>query len=225
MSARDDSELLDLCDRDGSLLGRTKARWRVHQDGDWHRTIHIWVWTYDHDHCPALVFQRRALGKDTWPGAIDVAVSGHLRAGETFEEALREAEEEIGLRVDMSDLVQLGRRRHCVATGREHRDNELQTIFATRAPVSLKGLRPFTDEVSAVLVLPHAAAGELFRREIDAAWATRHVTDADSADLLQAPLTAQSFVAAPDGYYLRAHASIAEVMAGSAPKAWELSDG
>ena len=35
--------------------------------------------------------------KDTWPGALDVAVGGHLRAGETLAEAVREAEEEIGL--------------------------------------------------------------------------------------------------------------------------------
>jgi 8-oxo-dGTP pyrophosphatase MutT (NUDIX family) len=44
-----------------------------------------------------VLFQRRSAAKDTWPGAIDVAVTGHYRAGESLAEALREAEEEIGL--------------------------------------------------------------------------------------------------------------------------------
>jgi 8-oxo-dGTP pyrophosphatase MutT (NUDIX family) len=96
VQAQDEGELFDLYTREGAPLGIAKPRGLVHRDGDWHRSVHIWVWGVL-DGAPHLVFQRRSPGKDTYPGALDVAVTGHARAGEPLEATLREAEEEIGL--------------------------------------------------------------------------------------------------------------------------------
>ena len=75
-----------------------------------------------------IFFQRRSRSKDTWPGALDVAVGGHLRSGETLAEALREAEEEIGLALAPGTATTLGRRfAHGGARGS---DNEVQQALA-----------------------------------------------------------------------------------------------
>ncbi len=78
------------------------------------------------------LFQRRSQSKDTWPGALDVAVGGHLRAGGGFlAQAIREAE--IRLDVTLVDLTRLGRR---FAHGMAGKDNEVQEVFTICALTS-----------------------------------------------------------------------------------------
>src|SRR4051812_30424750 len=43
MNADGASELFDLYDADGAPLGLRKERALVHRDGDWHRSLHLWV--------------------------------------------------------------------------------------------------------------------------------------------------------------------------------------
>lgn len=148
MAAQDPDEPFDLCDREGNLLGQVKSRREVHRDGDWHRALHLWV-ILRGGAGPRVVLQRRSLAKDTHPGLVDVSVAGHLRAGETEAEALREADEEIGLTVAPSDTVLLGHRRieKAVAAGV---DREMQTVLATVTSWNLVHLRPHPEEVAAL---------------------------------------------------------------------------
>ncbi|MGL6280372.1 MAG: NUDIX domain-containing protein, partial [Gaiella sp.] len=95
------------------------------------------------------MLQRRSPTKDTWPGRLDVAVGGHVRAGESLRETVREAEEEIGLRVELADLARLGRR-----FARSGTDNEVQDVFGLVVGLSLTELRLHPDEVDAVVRLP-----------------------------------------------------------------------
>ena len=148
MTAQDLDEPFDLCDQDGNLLGSVKSRREVHRDGDWHRALHLWV-ILRGEGDPRVVLQRRSLAKDTHPGLVDVSVAGHLRAGESEGDALREADEEIGLIVALADTVSLGHRRS------EKRipagvDREVQTVLATISDRALAGLRPHPEEVAAL---------------------------------------------------------------------------
>ena len=72
-------ERFDLFDDAGRPLGRSKARGEVHRDGDWHRSLHLWVWGIESGEA-FVIFQRRSMTKDTWPGALDVAVGGTFGA-------------------------------------------------------------------------------------------------------------------------------------------------
>ena len=148
MAAQDLDEPFDLCDRDGRLLGAVKPRGAVHRDGDWHRALHLWV-VLTGDGPARVVLQRRSLAKDTHPGLVDVSVAGHLRAGESAAEALREAEEEIGLAVAPGDTTSLGRRRIERAFD-GGLDREVQTVLATVAARPLTSLRPHPEEVAAL---------------------------------------------------------------------------
>jgi isopentenyldiphosphate isomerase len=118
-------ELLDVLDETGAPVGKTRPRSEVHEGGDWHRVFHLWIVRED----GALILQRRSRLKTLEPNKVDVTVGGHLRAGESVFDAVREVEEEIGLEVAPERMAFLG-------TWRSERrydqgiDRELQEVFA-----------------------------------------------------------------------------------------------
>ncbi len=219
MKAQDEGELFDLYTREGAPLGIRKPRAAVHRDGDWHRSVHIWVWG-TLDGAPHLVFQRRARGKDTWPGALDVAVTGHARAGESIEATLREAEEEIGLVVRLGEVVRLGlRRREDRRPG--VRDNELQEIFARAAPTEIAALTPSPAELESIVALPFAEANRVLVGGGEV-MGKRLCQEGGKARLIAERVSGGDFVPAPDGYYAKALGSLAILLSGGIPTAWEM---
>jgi isopentenyldiphosphate isomerase len=157
-------ELFDILDADGNPTGEIKPRGQVHRDGDWHRGLHVWVYGIDTSSQPFILFQRRSMGKDTWPGKLDLAVGGHFSAGERLEDALRESEEEIGLSADVSDLVPLGRR-FIEDFGTGYIDRELDEVYALRCDQPLESYRLHDDEVDGVLAISVADVRRLFHDE------------------------------------------------------------
>ena len=154
-------ELIDLLTPDGLPTGLTKPKADVHRDGDWHRAAHLWIV----DGHGRVLLQRRAEVKESWPGLWDVSVAGHVNAGEGAREAaVREAFEELGLRVAADELTQLGTLRYqAVLNGGTYIENELHEVFFVRREVELASLRLDPAEVAEVaFVLP----GELERYEL-----------------------------------------------------------
>jgi 8-oxo-dGTP pyrophosphatase MutT (NUDIX family) len=222
MPAQDPAELFDLCDADGRPLGVSKPRALVHRDGDWHRSLHLWVILKDPSgrsgpsaSAPELLLQRRSLAKDTQPGAVDIAVAGHLGAGETVLDALREAEEEIGLVVRPEDITRLGVRRRVFARPGVT-DREIQEVFFTIAERPLASLRAHPEEVDALLAVPLPAAVALCSGEIARAL-VRELRPGDTVSrsaVLDAPMLLQD----RDGYFALALGSIVRRLDGlSAP--------
>jgi isopentenyldiphosphate isomerase len=177
----------------------------VHRDGDWHAAIHIWLLSTAYE-APALVLQRRSATKDTWPGRLDVAVGGHVRAGETIRETMREAEEELGLRLSPDELQRVGRRFSRGAT-----DNEVQESFAAVVDLPLAALRLHPQEVDAVVRLALADAWSLLVEglAVDAFELSRGERDERSVRL-----GASEVVPVRDGYYRAALRSLDAIAAG-----------
>jgi isopentenyldiphosphate isomerase len=234
-AAQDPDEPFDLYTEDGRALGRAKPRAEVHRDGDWHRSLHIWVIVASPSlgEEKAVLFQRRSLAKDTWPGAIDVAVTGHLRAGEGVTEALREAREEIGIALGPGEVTRLGLRRRVDDHAPGLLDRELQDIYVTRvtrvmrgapAAIPLEALVPDPAEVTGLLALPIAEALALFRGEIDAASGLAIDAHSRGEGRITAapPVRLAEFVDARDGYYLRALRSIVALLDGAPEPTWEM---
>lgn len=159
-AAQDPAERFDLVDEDGRPLGRTKARAEVHRDGDWHRSLHLWIVLRGTDR---VLLQRRSALKDTPPSRVDVSVAGHLRAGESLDDAFREAEEEVGLCVRREDCVRLESRRSVLRTPTVH-DRELQEVFLAFTDAPFEALRPSADEVAGLLAVPLDAFVALLER-------------------------------------------------------------
>ncbi len=92
-------EIFDIVDENGRIKGQA-PRTAVHQNPDLiHPVVHLHILNKH----GKLYLQKRAADKDQYPGLWDTAVGGHISAGEGVEAALkREAEEELGLKIDQA---------------------------------------------------------------------------------------------------------------------------
>ena len=167
-----------------------------------------------------MLFQRRSSSKDSWAGALDVAVGGHLRAGESLAETVREAEEEIGLVVTLDDLTRLGRRFAHSARGT---DNEVQEVFALRSDLGLAGYRLHPDEVEGVVTVALDDAIALFDgdREVVPALELRRGSGTGVPKAIE--IVVSDFAAGEiGGYAIRALQGLREVVNGGVPEPFEL---
>lgn len=96
------NELFDIVDKNNKSLGIKKERSLIHKEGDWHNSVHIYVFN---DKNELLVHLRSPL-KDLHPNCWDTRFGGHIIAGETIENtAIKELGEEIGIKVEQQDLI------------------------------------------------------------------------------------------------------------------------
>mgnify|MGYP001623486542 CR=1 FL=1 len=96
-------EYLTIYNAAGQPVGQAE-RADVHARGLWHAVVHCWGVSQQPDDL-WVWFQKRAPFKKAYPGYYDIAVGGHISAGEKPMEALlRETSEEIGLRLAERDL-------------------------------------------------------------------------------------------------------------------------
>jgi isopentenyldiphosphate isomerase len=163
--AQNPDERFDIVTSDGRPTGRTKARRDVHRDGDWHRSIHVWVYGIAAAQ-PFLLMNRRGLDKDTWPGVLDATVGGHLAAGETVEDAYREIEEEIGITADPARLRWVGTRLCSAESVPGIIDRELQETFLYRDDRPLTDYRPNPAELEGLIQFSLADALKLFAENV-----------------------------------------------------------
>lgn len=118
-------ELLDVVEPTGAIL-RQERRSIVHREGLWHQTFHCLV---VRSGSPArVVLQRRRAGTTSFPGRLDVSVTGHLSASEEPLDGIRELREELGIDVDPARLVSLGRRMLADDAG-EGRNREIANVY------------------------------------------------------------------------------------------------
>ena len=83
-------------------LGRSKPRGEVHRDGDWHRSVHVWLTDGE-----SLLLQRRSAHKDTHPNLLDVSCAGHLSGLDaSLETAVKELKEELGFEATEEQLAE-----------------------------------------------------------------------------------------------------------------------
>lgn len=99
-------EMLDVLNQFGEFTGQTATRKACHQEGLWHRGIVVNIVKPDKSQ---ILLQKRSQTKKLWPGLWDMAIGGHVAAGEfSYQAALREAEEEIGLKFNPENLLFIG---------------------------------------------------------------------------------------------------------------------
>jgi isopentenyl-diphosphate delta-isomerase type 1 len=94
----DQSEKFIVVDRDDRVIAY-KARFECHNDKTLiHRSIGVVVYNSKGE----VLLQKRSLTKDTCPGYWAISVGGHVRQGQTYEEAaIREMQEEIGVSANL----------------------------------------------------------------------------------------------------------------------------
>ncbi|WJY27512.1 NUDIX hydrolase [Sporosarcina trichiuri] len=128
----------------------TELRETVHRDGLWHETFQCWFITRDGG---AVYVQQRSQGKKDYPGLFDITAAGHLLAGETAEDGVREIEEELGIEVSFQDLHPLGVIEDRIRTEAID-DNEFAHVFLYAVDAALPDFRLQEEEVAGICLVP-----------------------------------------------------------------------
>ncbi|MDZ7677863.1 MAG: NUDIX domain-containing protein [Acidimicrobiales bacterium] len=185
------SELIDVYDEAGRHRG-VLDRATAHAEGWWHRVFHLLI-IAPRPEGPAAILQRRAHDKVTFPGLFDLSATGHLEAGESPVEGLRELHEELGVEIDASALVSLGVRRMVDHTP-EGLNRELCHVHLAVDDRPVTEYAPDRAEVASVAELRIADGVELFagrRVTVDLMELSR------SGQLVRTAVSVDSFVPEP----------------------------
>ena len=111
-------------------------------DGEIHRVSSLWVSNSKGE----VLLAQRALTKKHAPGQWGPAAAGTVNEGETYEtNVVKEAEEEIGLRVEIEQLVP----GHKELLGKPN-NRRFRQWFMTKLDVDLSSLKLQEEEVAAV---------------------------------------------------------------------------
>jgi isopentenyldiphosphate isomerase len=140
------TEAIEVVSQDNRPTGEVKTRAQVHEAGDWHRTIHVWII----DTRGRTLLQQRSNLKPQFPGTWDLAVGGHINAGqEPVDSAIRECQEELGLSVTPKELIRLFEvSQEDDIKGWRNPHREIVTVFLTRRDIQVGELRLQKEEVA-----------------------------------------------------------------------------
>jgi len=124
---------------------------KIHIDGDWHRAAHIWFINSRGE----LLIQRRAKIKINYPNMWDISAAGHVSAGENSDaSALREIEEEIGIKLEKKKLKFLGSLvQQSVLNEGTYIDNEHNDVYLAEMEIDPDTLVLQEEEVEKVMLI------------------------------------------------------------------------
>lgn len=203
-------EMLDYFDANGVHRGVAK-RAEVHEKGLWHRTLHLWLATEEDG--GALFYQLRSANAANWPGLLDVSVAGHLLAGETYLDGMREAREEIGVEVPPAAVIALGVR-HEDAIDPSGRNRELQGVHLARLDPAWGRFDPLDGEAAGLFRIVNRDGLRLFGGEAKAIDCAGLIADRGAVRASRRTVTLASFVPRDLGYYRRMHVLAGRLLDG-----------
>jgi len=144
-------EYIDVISPDGNLTGVSKPRSEIHQEGNWHRSVHIWI-LKDKE---KLLIQQRSLEKESHPGLWDVSCAGHIPSGDSsLHAAVRELKEELGLPILPEELELIFTvESHFILNNGTYKDNELVDVFLLKKNINVQMLQLQPEEVDSVRLI------------------------------------------------------------------------
>ena len=142
-------EIIDIYDCNMNHLG-TAPRSQAHKEGLWHKAFHCWIVKRASDGNHRVLLQLRSKNKDSHPSLLDISAAGHLQAGETPKDGIREIEEELGLKVDFDKLTKLFTINH-VGEHRNYINREFNPTYLLESEKNLSELNMNPEEVDGIL--------------------------------------------------------------------------
>lgn len=145
-------EMLDILNSDGTPTGQQASKEEAHAKGLWHRAAHIWFVNSKKE----ILVQKRADHIESHPGQYDISAAGHLSAGDSaIAGALREVEEELGIKLQEEDLIKIG---EVVQEGTQHNgtyiNKEYNDIYVVHKDIPATDFIIQKSEVSLVKYIP-----------------------------------------------------------------------
>lgn len=138
-------EYLDVLDKFGEKTGNVKPRDIVHRDGDWHRTVLVWIMNSQKE----VLLQKRSPTRKKYPNMWHISVAGHVSAGaDNVATAIKEVKEELGLDVQISDIRFLFSVLKSSKPSQELVENEFCDVFLIKMDVAVEQIKVNPDEVA-----------------------------------------------------------------------------
>ena len=160
-------EMFDIIDMDGNKTGAIKERGVVHREGALHATSHIWIARKNEKSGYDILLQKRSACKDSHPGCYDISSAGHIGAGdEALKSALRELEEELGIKAKPEELLEFGvqyKNYEGEFYGRPFRDNQRSILYLYKEPINVDELILQESEIESVIWMDYKEALEAIR--------------------------------------------------------------
>lgn len=139
----------------------------VHRQGDFHRTVHMWVIRRESNGKIKVLLQKRSKNKDAYPGCYDISSAGHVQAGDEFlPAALRELSEELGITAQPQDLTFIGFHEGYIEDefwGSPFRDFEISAVYLYEKPVEVSDLKLQESEVEEAVFMDYEEIQERMR--------------------------------------------------------------
>jgi isopentenyldiphosphate isomerase len=146
------AEYFEIYDHRGNATGKRARRNVIHSRGLWHRTVHVWIYNTKRN----ILFQKRAMGKDSHPGLWDVSAAGHVEIGENpVNAATREIKEELGIEINDSELEYIDTRKFVlISNNNTFIDREITDIYLLRGADTAESYLHDREEVEDVQYFP-----------------------------------------------------------------------
>ncbi|MDP4118174.1 MAG: NUDIX domain-containing protein [Bacillota bacterium] len=139
---------------DGVPTGRLVSREEAHAKGVLHGTSQIFIYRYKNDGLEILL-QRRVADKDSFPNCLDISCAGHIPGEMTYtQNAVKELEEELGIKVKESDLQKLffhKSEKKNIFYGKLFYDRQISMVYALKMDVNADKIKFQKEEISEVL--------------------------------------------------------------------------
>ena len=141
-------EYFDVLDEEGIPTGVTKPKSEVHTKGYWHRTVHIWIINENNE----ILLQRRSNTKKRNPNILTISCEGHVSAGESsLQGAIRELNEELGLKVNNDDLVFIKTIKRAENRADDYYNNEFKDFYILRTNIKANDIVYPKEEISEIM--------------------------------------------------------------------------
>ena len=152
-------EMIDVYDANLKLLG-TEERNKAHMLGLWHKSFHLWLVSPKNG--GQVMYQWRSREMQNFPDMLDISAAGHLLAGEKVSDGLREAQEELGITLNMHDIHNLGYRVEVADQTNGQKNREYQAVHMAMVDADLNQFSPQVEEVAGLYWVPISDGMGLF---------------------------------------------------------------
>lgn len=144
-------ELIDILDEQGNIIGQ-KMKSEAHKNGSWHQAAHIWIFNSKGE----ILLQKRAKSQEDYPGLWDVSAAGHLDLGEKPDKAaVRELFEELGVKVDISQLKKIEVRKIMIYEPKiNFYNNEFVHVYLWKFNRDIREFKLQDEEVECIKFIP-----------------------------------------------------------------------
>lgn len=135
-----------MLDEKGIKTGKIKPREEIHRDGDWHRTVHVWILN---SHSEILI-QKRSATIDIFQNLWDISLAGHVRSREKSKKAAeRELKEELGMNVYEDELQFIGTVKSALKDGEKY-DNQFCDLYILKRDIDTSDIKKQKEELTEV---------------------------------------------------------------------------